>query len=154
MRIIIRISIVMCLVLPVCFPGSVPAAEKIKLRFNYTMPSKAPPSDAWEWWGEELNRQTNGKVDVEYYPLSALFSPNAAVENIIKGTADITNISIRTTALRYPLLSVTMVPTVLWPNNPQGIKDASTAIMKLIDEFPSIQKEVSRFKVLWILMPI
>ena len=152
MRLKLWFSIVICLILSVSLTSGALGADKTKLRFAYSMPAKASPADAWEWWGEELKRQTNGKVEVEYYPLQSLFKVSMGVENIIKGTGDIANISIRTTAHRYPLLSVTMVPTVRWPNNPQGVHDASVGIMKLIDEFPAIQKEVKSFKVLWVLM--
>jgi TRAP-type C4-dicarboxylate transport system substrate-binding protein len=152
MRLKLWFTIVICLIFSVSLTSSALGADSTKLRFAYSMPAKASPADAWEWWGEELKRQTNGKYEVEYYPLQSLFKVRAAIENIIKGTGDIANISIRTTAHRYPLLSVTMIPTVRWPNDPQGIHDASVAIMKLIDEFPAIQKEVSAFKVLWVLM--
>jgi len=152
MRLKLWFTIVICLIFSVSLTSSALGAGTTKLRFAYSMPGKAPPGDSWEWWGEELNRQTNGKYEVEYYPLQSLFKVAAAVENIIKGTGDIANISIRTTAHRYPLLSVTMIPTVRWPNDVQGIHDASTSIMKLIDEFPAVQKEVEDFKVLWVLM--
>lgn len=145
-------SVLLCLILAISFSGSAIAADKIKLRFNYTMGGKKPPANGWEWWGAELEKQTNGKVSVEYYPLGSLFKAKGAVENIIKGTADISNISIRTTAHRYPLLSVTMVPTVTWPNTDDAIAESSKNIMMLIDEFPEIQAEVKDFKVLWVLM--
>ena len=150
MRLKLWCTIVICLIFSVSLTSS--ALGATKLRFAYSMPGKAPPGDSWEWWGEELNRQTNGQYEVEYYPLQSLFKVSAAIENIIKGTGDIANISIRTTAHRYPLLAVTMLPTVRWPNDVQGIHDASVGIMKLIEEFPAIQKEVKDFKVLWVLM--
>ena len=153
MRFKIWFSIGLCLILAVSFSGNAFAkSDTIKLRFNYTMGGKKPPANGWEWWGEELTKRTNGKVTVEYYPLGSLFKAKGAVENIIKGTADISNISIRTTAHRYPLLSVTMVPTIRWPNTPEAIEAAGIAIMKLIDEFPAIQEEVKRFKILWVTM--
>jgi TRAP-type C4-dicarboxylate transport system substrate-binding protein len=152
MRLKIWLPILVCLIFSISLTGNALGADTTKLRFAYSMPAKASPADAWEWWGEELKRQTNGKYNVEYYPLQSLFKVSAAIENIIKGTGDIANISIRTTAHRYPLLAVTMLPTVRWPNDSQGTHDASTAIMKLIDEFPAIQKEVRDFKVLWVLM--
>ena len=150
MRLKLWCTIVICLIFSVSLTSS--ALGATKLRFAYSMPGKAPPGDSWEWWGEELNRRTNGQYEVEYYPLQSLFKVSAAIENIIKGTGDIANISIRTTAHRYPLLAVTMLPTVRWPNDVQGIHNASEGIMKLIEESPAIQKEVRDFKVLWFLM--
>jgi len=152
MRLKLWFTIVICLIFSVSLASSALGADTTKLRFAYSMPGKTPPGDSWEWWGEELARLTNGKYKVEYYPLQSLFKVSAAIENIIKGTGDIANFSVRTTAHRYPLLAVTMVPTVPWPNDTQGIHDASVSIMKLINEFPAIQKEVGAFKVLWVLM--
>jgi len=140
------------IILAAGFSFSALAADTIKLRFNYTQPGKSAPANGWVWWGEELEKRSNGRVKVEFYPLGSLFKGDVAIENIIKGTADISNCSIRTAAKRYPLLSVTMVPSVTWPNTPQGIVDGGIAVMKLIDEFPSIQQEVKDFKVLWITM--
>jgi TRAP-type C4-dicarboxylate transport system substrate-binding protein len=152
MRIKLWFSIVLSLILLVGLTSSVLSADTIKLKFAYSMPDFAPMAIAYQWWGEELEKQTKGKIKVEYYPFSSLFKSRSAVDNIIKGTADISDISIRQTAHRYPLLSVTMVPSIQWPNTAEGIEEASLAVMKLIDEFPSIQKEVRSFKMLSVLM--
>jgi TRAP-type C4-dicarboxylate transport system substrate-binding protein len=107
---------------------------------------------AWAWWGEELEKQTKGKTKVEFYPFGSLFRAKSAEDNILKRTADIAEMSIKQNAHRYPLLSVTLVPSVLWPNTVKGMEDGGLAVMKLIDEFPGIQKEVRSFKVLTVLM--
>ena len=125
-------------------------SKPIELRFNYSMPAKSPPSNGWEWFGKELEKRSGGKVKVTYFPHGALFSIREAVENIVAGTADITNISIRTYAKRYPLLSVTLLPTIDFPNTVEGTIASGKGIMKLIDEFPEIQKEIEDFKVIWI----
>ncbi|MBW1996455.1 MAG: TRAP transporter substrate-binding protein DctP [Deltaproteobacteria bacterium] len=125
-------------------------SKPIELRFNYSMPAKMPPANGWEWFGRELERRTRGRVKVTYFPHGALFKIRQAVENIIAGTADITNISVRTFASRYPLLSVTLLPTIMWPNTVEGTVAGGRAIMKLIEEFPEVQRELRDFKVLWV----
>lgn len=125
-------------------------SKSIELRFNYSMPAKKGPGGGWEWFGEELAKRSGGRVKVTYFPLGALFKIRTAIENIMAGTADITNLSIRTFAKRFPLLSVTLLPTITWPDNLAGTMASSRAIMKIIDEFPGLQKELKDFKVLWI----
>ena len=125
-------------------------AKPVELRFNYSMPAKKGPANGWEWFGQELEKRTDGKVKVTYFPHGALFKIRQAVENIIAGTADITNISIRTFAKRYPLISVTLLPTIKFPNTVEGTVGSSRAIMKLIEEFPEIQAELKDFKVIWV----
>lgn len=144
--------ILICLGFSLILTGNVLGAETKLLRFAYTQPAKAPPANGWEWWGEQLEKRTNGQYKVEYYPLQSLFKASMDVENIIKGTGDITNTSIRTKAQRYPLLAVIMIPTIRWPDNPQGCYDASVSIMKLVDEFPAMQEELKDIKLLWALM--
>lgn len=131
--------------------GATDAQSKpIELRFNYSMPAKKGPGGGWEWFGEELAKRSGGRVKVTYFPHGALFKIRTAIENIMAGTADITNISVRTFAKRFPLLSVTLLPTITWPDNLAGTTASSLAIMKIIDEFPGLQKELKDFKVLWI----
>ena len=124
--------------------------ETIELRFNYSMPAKKPPANGWEWFGKELEKRSGGRVKVTYFPHGALFKIRRAVDNIVEGTADITNISVRTFAKRYPLFSVTLLPTISWPNSTEGTIASGRAIMKIIDEFPEIAAETKDFKVLWI----
>jgi len=152
MRSKLWLFVLICLGFSFILTGNVLGADSKLLRFAYTMPAKSPPANGWEWWGEELEKRTNGQYKVEYYPLQSLFKASMDVENIIKGTGDITNTSIRTKASRYPLLGVIMIPTISWPNDAQGCYDASVAIGKMIDEFPAIQEEVKDIKVLWSLM--
>jgi TRAP-type C4-dicarboxylate transport system substrate-binding protein len=125
-------------------------SKPTELRFNYSMPAKKAPANGWEWFGAELEKRSGGRVKVTYFPHGALFKIRQAVENIIEGTADITNISVRTYAKRYPLLSVTLLPTIDFPNTVAGTTASGRGIMKLIKEFPEIQKEVRDFKVIWV----
>ncbi|MBW2027451.1 MAG: TRAP transporter substrate-binding protein DctP [Deltaproteobacteria bacterium] len=128
-------------------PG--PAVSKqIELRFNYSMPAKVPPSTGWEWFARELTQRSGGRVKVTTFPHGALFKIRQAWENTIAGTADITNLSVRTFAKRLPLTSVTMLPTIYWPDTVQGTVASGRAIMTLYKEFPEIQKEFKDLKVL------
>lgn len=142
----------LCLSVSFLFPISSQAASNkpIELRFNYSMPGKTPPANGWNWFASELGKRSGGRVTVTTYPFGALFKIRQAVENIVAGTADITNISVRTFAKRYPLLSVTLVPTITWPNTTPGTVASGRAIMKLIREFPEMNKELQDFVVVWV----
>jgi TRAP-type C4-dicarboxylate transport system substrate-binding protein len=130
------------------FGSNVALSKTVELRFNYSMPAKVPPSTGWEWFGEELTRRSDGRVKVTTFPLGALFKIRGAWENIIAGTADITNLSVRTFAKRLPLTSVTMLPTIVWPNSVVGTVGSARAIMTLYNEFPEIREEFKDLKVL------
>jgi len=152
MRIKLWLSIVLSLILLVGLTSSALSADTIKLKFAYSAPDFSPMGIAWEWWGEELEKQTKGKVKVEFYPFGSLFKSHAAEDNIIEGNVEIAELPLSGTRHRFPLLSVIHVPSIRWPNTVEGIEEGSLSVMKLIDEFPGLQKEVKNFKVLWVLM--
>jgi TRAP-type C4-dicarboxylate transport system substrate-binding protein len=129
----------------------IPTISQAKeLRFNYSMPGKTPPANGWNWFAEEMGKRSGGKVTVTTYPFGALFKIRQAVENIVAGTADLTNLSVRTFAKRYPLLSVTLIPTITWPNTTPGTVASGRAIMTLIKEFREMDKELEDFVVVWV----
>lgn len=127
-------------------------SKTIEWRFNYSMPALIPPSNGWEWFGKELEKRSGGRVKITYFPHSTLFHIRAAVENVMAGTAEFSNFSIRTHAKRFPLISVSMLPSVTFPSNPQGTFAASMALKTLYDEFPEIRAEFKDIKLLWINM--
>ena len=52
---------------------STASAKSIELRFNYSMPLKKSIAKSWHWYGDEVEKQTNGKVKFQYFPLGGLF---------------------------------------------------------------------------------
>jgi TRAP-type C4-dicarboxylate transport system substrate-binding protein len=142
----------LCLSVSLLIPTISQAASNkpTELRFNYSMPGKTPPANGWNWFAEEMGKRSGGRVTVTTYPFGALFKIRQAVENIVAGTADLTNLSVRTFAKRYPLLSVTLIPTITWPNDTPGTVASGRAIMKLIREFPEMDKELEDFVVVWV----
>ncbi|MBW1996458.1 MAG: TRAP transporter substrate-binding protein DctP [Deltaproteobacteria bacterium] len=123
-------------------------SRQIELRFNYSMPAKVPPTTGWEWFARELTKRSGGRIKVTTFPHGALFKIRQAWENIIAGTADITNLSVRTFAKRLPLTSLTMLPTIYWPDTAEATVASGRAIMTLYREFPEIQEEFRDLKVL------
>jgi len=122
-------------------------AEPIKLRFNYSMPLKKSIAGSWHWYGDAVENQAKGQVKFEYFPLSGLFPPKAVRDNIIAGTADLSNLSISTENERMPLSSITSLPTIYFPDTVQGNLAATETATQLIKEFPEMAAEYRDFKV-------
>jgi len=144
---------VLCFFLSVLLVGAVYAQSKpLELKFNYSMPKGSAPANGWEWFGEELEKQTNGKVKVTMYPMQSLFKQPNAVDNIVGRTAELANISTRSYATKFPYLSITLLPTIKWPATIEGTVAGGKAVMKLINEFPALKEELSDVKVVWVNM--
>jgi TRAP-type C4-dicarboxylate transport system substrate-binding protein len=129
----------------------VTAAGPIELKFNYSMPKKeppVPPANGWHWFATELEKQSGGRLKISMYPNEELFKIDHAVNGIKLHLADITNISMKIEADRFPLMSVTLLPTIVWPATAKGTVASSRAMMKLYKEFPEIQQEFKDFKVI------
>jgi TRAP-type C4-dicarboxylate transport system substrate-binding protein len=126
------------------------AKAEVELRFNYSMPPKLSPADSWEWFGAELEKRSRGRVKITFFPQNALFKPQMAVENIITGTADISNISLAFETERMPYTSVLRMPTVIWPGTIKGGVAGANALLRLHEEFPEIQKEFQNVKLLFV----
>lgn len=123
-------------------------AGPIKLRFNYSMPMKKSIAGSWHWYGDEIEKQTNGRVKFEYFPLSGLFSPAAVRDNMLAGTADLCNLSASTEDQRMPLAGIFSLPTVVFPNDVAGTVAASNTAIELISEFPDLAAEFNIFKII------
>jgi len=130
------------------FFSSFANAGPITLKFNYSMPLKKSIALSWHWYGDELAKQSNGRVKFQYFPLGGLFKARETRDNIIAGTADIANLSISTEGLRMPLASISSLPTIEFPNTVQGTISAGEVMTKLVEEFPQLAAEFKSFKVL------
>ncbi len=127
------------------------AAGPIELKFNYSMPKKdppVPPANGWHWFATELEKQSHGRLKITMYPNEELFKIDHAVNGIKLHLADIANISMKIEADRFPLMSVTLLPTIVWPATAKGTIASSRAMLKLYNEFPEIRQEFKDFKVI------
>lgn len=143
----VRFAIIGIIGIFICF-SSFANAEPIILKFNYSMPPKKSIAGSWHWYGDEIEKRSNGKVKFQYFPLGGLFQAKETRDNIIAGTADISNLSISTEGPRMPLATISSLPTIEFPNTVQGTIKAGQVIAKLIEETPELAAEFSAFKVL------
>lgn len=127
------------------------AAGPIELKFNYSMPKKdppVPPANGWHWFATELEKRSNGKIRVIVSANEELFKIETASNAVRLRLVDIANISLKTEADRFPLMSMALLPGIIWPATPEGTIDSSRALMKLYREFPEIQQEFKEYKVI------
>jgi len=127
---------------------AIAAGKPIVLKFAHTVPGKMSSTTGWYWWGEELEKQTNGRIKVEFYPGGTLFKIGAALDSIISGVADIGMISLGVAEKRLPLLSVTSLPLLGFPDTDEGNYAAGQALLKLHEKFPQVQAECKDFKII------
>jgi TRAP-type transport system periplasmic protein len=91
----------------VCMLGTVAFAQEkvITLRYSDQFPPTDPHSVLAGEWCKEVEKRTNGKVKVRYYPASSLNSPPQMYESIIQGVVDIGNHVLGYTKGRFPLMA-------------------------------------------------
>ena len=133
-------------VLP-AYPAA-PAAEKKILRWAYTMPSKKSYSYGWEWLGPEFEKRTNGRYRIEYYPSETLFKGSSAVDSVMSGVAQFSNVSVGQFEKRLPLTSITLLPVLDFPTSVKGRIGASKALLEMVQKFPQMQEEFKGLKLI------
>jgi TRAP-type transport system periplasmic protein len=84
---------------------SLAAGSTITLRYGNQFPPTDPLSAIGEQWCKEVEKRTNGQVQVRYYPGNALNSPVQMYESIVNGVIDVGNVMSGYTRGRFPLLS-------------------------------------------------
>ena len=134
-------TLILLFVSPIC-------ADTIILKWNYSLPQKKSIAASWHWYGDQVEKQTDGKVKFQYYPLGGLFKAKDTRDNMIAGTADISELSVSTEGLRMPLASISTLPTIVFPDTVAGAIAATDVMAQLVDEFPELAAEFSFWKVI------
>lgn len=100
--------IFMLSVLPV---SNVLAQEKvITLRFSNFFPAPHKNSVIMEQWCKELEKRTNGRVKVNYFPGATLTPAPQTYDSVVKGIADIGESVLGYTRGKFPLSEVVDLP--------------------------------------------
>jgi TRAP-type C4-dicarboxylate transport system substrate-binding protein len=95
-----------------------------------------------ESWGKDLEKRTNGRVKVNYYPAGTLVPAPQSYDAVTKGISDVGNHVLGYTVGRFPLTEVLDLP-LGYPNNTVPTKLANA----FYDKFKP--KEFNDVKVLW-----
>ncbi len=92
-------------------PGPVYSAEKVyKLRYSNFFPPAHQKSLLSEQWCREVEKRTNGRVKITYYPGNTLAPAGQAYDAATKGIVDISHCLFAYTMGRQPLMSVVDYP--------------------------------------------
>jgi TRAP-type C4-dicarboxylate transport system substrate-binding protein len=87
------------------------AQEKVvKLRYSNFFPPVHPISKLAEEWIKEVEKRTNGRVKVSYFPGNTLAPPGQAYDAVVKGIADMAQNLLAYSPGRLPLSEVLQQP--------------------------------------------
>jgi TRAP-type C4-dicarboxylate transport system substrate-binding protein len=111
----------------VAFPSLSSAQQKvITLNYSNFFPAPHKNSVLSDQWCKEIEKRTNGRVKITYFPGGTLTPAAQTYENVIKGIADIGFSVFGYTRGRFPMISIM--------DNPLGYKSGVQAT-NLINEF-------------------
>ncbi|WP_457551293.1 TRAP transporter substrate-binding protein [Desulfobacula sp.] len=119
-------TIVTCLLL---FHSPV-MAGKIKLNYANFPPAPTFPCVQMERWKVEVEKRTNGQVQINTFPGGTLLGAKGMMDGVVAGQADIGNICMAYQPGRFIVTNATSLPL--------GIKDAKTgslALLKLYEKY-------------------
>jgi TRAP-type transport system periplasmic protein len=137
---------IILLLLAVLFvlPAGLQAAsdKPIELKFSTFIPSQHTTQvQIYEPWGKELEKRTNGRVKVVYYPGETLGKARDHHDMVVRGIADVAMVIPGYTPGRFPLTSVMELPI--------GIPSATVATQVFWDLYEKhLKKEYADVKVL------
>ena len=95
----------------VTLPNLAAAQQKeIKLNFSNFFPAPHDNSKIMEAWCKEVEKRTNGKVKITYYPGGTLTPAAQTYDNVVKGIADIGESVFAYTRGKFPLIEVFDLP--------------------------------------------
>jgi TRAP-type transport system periplasmic protein len=111
-----KLSLALCFMVLMLFALSffvspAQAQEKvIKLRYSNFFPPVHPISKLSEAWCKEIEKRTNGRVQISYFPGNTLTPPMQTYDSTVKGIADIGQSLLAYAPGRLPLSEVLSLP--------------------------------------------
>ncbi len=117
------------------------AAGSIKLSYANFPPAPTFPCVQMERWKKEVEKRTNGKVQVNTYPGGTLLGAKNMMDGVIAGQADIGNLCMAYQPGRFVITNATSLPL--------GIPNATVGSLILWDLYQKYKpKSFSKVKVL------
>jgi TRAP-type C4-dicarboxylate transport system substrate-binding protein len=119
------------------------AYGQIKLNYSIFFPAPAPQAQVATEWAKEIEKRTNGKVQITMFYGGTLTPADKCYDGVVKGISDIGFSVFGYTRGKFPLLEVADLPL--------GIKSGLVAT-KLINEFNKKfkPKELDEVKVMYL----
>lgn len=140
----ISLFIVFCFVSAlVAFAVPAQAQKAITLNYSNFFPAPHKNSILADQWCKEVEKRTNGKVKITYFPGGTLTPAAQTYDNVVKGIADIGMSVFAYTRGKFPLIEVFDLPL--------GYKNGTVAT-KMVNEFYKKfkPKELDEVKVLFL----
>ena len=105
-----KVTLFMCAVALTLSTVSVVHAEVIKLKFANYFPPTHGNSAAFEKYCKEINKRTNGKVEMNYYTGGTLLTAPKMAAGIATGIADIGLAHVSYSRGRFPVMEIFELP--------------------------------------------
>lgn len=94
----------------VTFPDGAAAQKEIKLNYSNFFPAPHNNSIIADQWCKEVDKRTNGRVKVTYFPGGTLIPAAQTYDGIVKGIADIGFSVLGYTRGKFPMMGVIDLP--------------------------------------------
>jgi TRAP-type C4-dicarboxylate transport system substrate-binding protein len=144
-RVVICFYLLSILLLVVGSSGTTQAREKrIKLRFYYHASPQGGQARFLKAWIEKIEKASNGKLDISFFPGASLGPPMEAYKMIESGAVDMGCVVKGFYPGRFPLSEVILLPFMGFPNGEIG----SLVYWDLHEKFQEIRDEYTNIKVL------
>ena len=88
----------------------VSSAQTIALKYSNFFPAPHANSVIADQWCKEVEKRTNGKIKLSYYPGGTLTPPPQTYDSVVKGIADVGTSVMAYTRGRFPLSEVVDLP--------------------------------------------
>jgi len=111
----------------------VKAAKEIKLTYSCFFPDTHIQSKLAGAWCKEVEKRTNGKVKVEFYPGQTLTKADVCYDGVVSGISDLGFSVLGYTLGRFPLIEVVDLP-LGYKNGMQATKVANVVYDKFKDK--------------------
>lgn len=104
-RMVVLASFAMALITP-----AVSSAGTVTLKYSNFFPPTHIQSKLAESWGQEVEKRTDGRVKVEYYPGGSLLNVKQTYDGVVDGIADVGLSGLAYTMGKFPEMSALDLP--------------------------------------------
>jgi TRAP-type C4-dicarboxylate transport system substrate-binding protein len=109
-HLICSIGLLVALIVCIAIPSWAAEEKVIKLRYASYFPPTHPVSKLTEEWSKEVEKRTDGRIKITFFPGNTLTPPMQTYESVVKGIADIGHAMQAWSPGRFPLTEVVTLP--------------------------------------------
>lgn len=118
--------------------SSAGSGETTKLRFSYFGGQNDPHGRLWQWWMDEIEQRSDGKVEFEAFFDGTLLAAPEVVDGLASGRVDVAAVAPTYYPKSFPVTNVAELPFVT-----ENVPAASQAFAELIETSKPLQEEWS-----------